>query len=48
MNAELLIDEIFAVLDGEHDVLDSTVGLTGLTEFEVYNDGGGSGGTGGC
>jgi hypothetical protein len=44
MNAELLIDEIAAVLDGEHDILDSAVGLTGLTEFEIYMDGGSSGG----
>ncbi len=49
MNAELLIDEIVAVLDGEHDTLDSAAGLMGLTEFEVYNEcpGHGPGGTGG-
>ena len=40
MNTELLIDEIVVVLAGEHDTLDSAVGLTGLTEFEVYNESG--------
>jgi hypothetical protein len=45
MNAELLIDEIAALLDGEDDVLDSAVGLT---EHEVYFCGGGGGANGGC
>jgi hypothetical protein len=46
MNTELLIDEIVAVLDGEHDTLDSLVGLTGITEFEVFNECPGGNGAG--
>lgn len=45
MDTELLIDEIAAVLDGEHGILDSAVGQTDLV---IYNCCGGPGGNAYC